>query len=1259
MITVLFALIPTILFILIVLWGFLLGLARGLRKSIILLIQAAVAFIIALIFYLVIVNNPASDQGVVSFVNNFMGQNGLQRTLNVSETNVALTDIITEILLKNINYGEGITLALQENANYLATLVNLIYHLVFFFISLLIYDVLLFIFYLIYVIFYPERRHKKKNESKEVSLDTDKKYKKRSLWGGLVGFLRGLVVGLVTMSFVGATLFMIGGGAGEKQYKTEYNFGDENKNRLYNVYEALGSYGNHGILKVLSLAKDKNEVPYYFFAANIVISGHLTDQDLGINEDINFATEIGQYTRLARDVFDLMMETDSQAVIDLINGQIKADDDRIFAILGNANFQTKFSELIQKFDGGKYFINFALSMLDSVALHLDKMDFANQLDPKTREILLVLLKNDHYSEYVPEDKTKQQNNEKVDTLYLSHFLDKQDVNNLLNVVLKIISLPKNTSEGEKVRLYSDELGPVLKKLSILTDPAKKVSFNKVMERLFVAVDNLYKPAETTQLTVEKLELMAENQVNVDWADELINLFGTLQSAGNLFSNMFTNFSELSGNNNASNIVSALFKIFHGENSTQTIALYDDIEAKLKASKIVDKVLSISFINQQVLKAFTAIYPDIYIPENIVFSDNGETPGELSLFLSSFRLILENANNEALINKLITEVSQLSNKERLITVEALLENLALKNSSNKSVIDNLSSSKVMQVLASSLIFANKDLGSLGSIYLPDSVFVTVDGQKKELIKMEELGDLFNLLPKTLDLVVDYIDVPQNEMDIDKMMTEIRATGNELLDNVIIEGTISDIIRRNLSNNEYIKIPTYLSTTEAWLSTDTEKGELDKIIDAKNVSGLIINDLINNGTTSAISTIIKSLNEKITVDGQETTKIEKMCESGLIYATLSNLLDMALTDELVDPNAKAYSKTSYKGDFVYSMDEIKALIDVIGILDLDISNINLTTLMNNIKDLNNIPDGKDESKLSTLYKSTLATSMLYIKLNDVISSSELLVDSNDAKDYINGNIRIYTENEISSIVSFFAGLGDDVNINSINLDSFVLNDSTIENICDSMIITASISKALIDKDVLKIPKSSYDYNYRHLVPNELESFLKSICNGLGITDVSAFDASSIKMPQSDKIDTLLNSDIMRATISSMIKSDGNDIYVATTDAILDQTFDANDYVLVSKDELVRFINGFKLLSNSDDYNVTINTDKLKALSDDDLNTVLSSSILHVIISNFVVGIDPLMTVEQVAVYDINTTNNIKISVATKEAITAYVAALRLIP
>ena len=74
--------VPSILFALFVLVGFLRGLRRGFRKSLILLIQAIAAFVICLGVYLLLINNDTVDGLLLTGINSILGSpSGLQDAL--------------------------------------------------------------------------------------------------------------------------------------------------------------------------------------------------------------------------------------------------------------------------------------------------------------------------------------------------------------------------------------------------------------------------------------------------------------------------------------------------------------------------------------------------------------------------------------------------------------------------------------------------------------------------------------------------------------------------------------------------------------------------------------------------------------------------------------------------------------------------------------------------------------------------------------------------------------------------------------------------------------------------------------------------------------------------------------------------------------------------------------------------------------------------------------------------------------------------
>ena len=1253
MFKLLLTLIPTVWFILIILWGFLIGLKRGFRKSTILLIHAVVAFAIALTFYLIMVNLDAADEMIVNVTNNFMGEGGLQRTLEVGTDNHTLSDILTEYIIKHVNYGEGMTLALEENAHYLSTLVSFAYHVVFFFVALLLYDILLFIFFIVYLIFYSESKHKAKLEMKEREEGSTIMYKKRHLLGSLVGTARAFVKAIFVMSFLGATLFLIGGGLGNYEYKKEYEFNDPNRKRIYDVYEALGSYGNTGIFKILNVIKDENEVPYYYFIANTVLSGKYVNPDLNQNRNVYFVRELGEYTRFIRETFDLLMKYDEDTMIKVINGEIEPNDDKVFAILGKEEFQKEFTGLIDKVESGTYVLDFSLSMVDSIAAHFDKTDMSKNMDEKTNELIKVMLVSDYYSPYVPDDANKKASGKKVETLKVSNLLERNDVKLLAASLLSILAQPKEMSTNDRIFSYNKYLVPALRQLSILNDPERKREVNGALERIFVAIENMYdrsdRPGDDELLTVEHIELLADGE-DIDWAGEIGNLLDSLHSLGNL--------AETSHDPNDGNILNAIFKVFDkdGANYSANMTEYDNLTLSLEKSKILDKILNIDPIYDGMMSGLTSLYSEIYVPENISFANDGDSYGEIHWFLKGLKSVMTSGNNAKLIASLMNK-EQSESVDMMSLIKEFCTNIAAEGMGEGSIIDNACSSKIMQMLLSSVIFANQDISSDFSIYIPLSALTYVGGEFKNLIIKEELKEALFVIPSFMDEMIKFTDSSDTEhyKNYNYIVETISRPDSLIFESDIIEATLSSVLIDQFRGSDIVVIPSTLSTPEEWLASNDGVGELRTIVEAIKAIGVDVNNL----TSDSFANKIAVLNEQ--ASGRTETKLEMLCNSQILHATFSSTLDKYVTDSgdnpMVDSNSKSVSKDS---SGYYKKEELSALVDVINELNLDVKNMSLNNVTDTITSLNGTSSvDSSKSKLDVLYSSNLVQSMLYIRLNNIISSNSMLVDHPNAKEKANGNYDIYKKTEVKELITFISGIGA-TKLDNIDMDSITLSDNAIDSVALSEILKASISKELIDKDALVILDSDYDDTNDYIVGTALKELLLSVKNGLNITSIGTdFDTDSIKLPSADKVDDLLESSIMQSTISAKISAGSDDAYVARSAASIVKDFKNNNTILVSKTELTNFIEGIGTLSKDNSYEVEINNENLKALSTDDINKALSSSILHNIISSYMIdklGMLILPTdIETIDVYNINTLAETNNDIVKKEKINELILLL----
>ena len=92
-----------------------------------------------------------------------------------------------------------------------------------------------------------------------------------------------MVAGLVCVSLIGGVLSVVTGGYGEG--KTEdYAFGEPNIDQAYTVYRSLDEYGTKGIIKILNTVRDSEDVPFYLYITDLIFSGRLVDENLGIDK---------------------------------------------------------------------------------------------------------------------------------------------------------------------------------------------------------------------------------------------------------------------------------------------------------------------------------------------------------------------------------------------------------------------------------------------------------------------------------------------------------------------------------------------------------------------------------------------------------------------------------------------------------------------------------------------------------------------------------------------------------------------------------------------------------------------------------------------------------------------------------------------------------------------------------------------------------------------------------------------------------------
>lgn len=1177
--------VPSLLFIFIIATAIIWGMIRGFRKSLILAIQAAIIFIACIIIYITVVNIEQLDSKMYNNINhvlNSMGVNDLPTILNIDANCNGLKDVIAQLIIKNVDYGTGFELVVKENGAYLATIVNIVYHILFAFLIYYLYLFLIFVMYIIYIIFYPERRYKRKRTNKYQKGLIDKPYSRHFLLGGVVGAIRGGVYGLIVMSFIGSLFFIIGGGVGERKYQDyeDVDFKDQNSlninnlNLYYEIYKNINSYGSNGIFKVLNLVKDKNDVPYYLYAADLVLQGGLSDEELGIEDNIYLRQEIGAYTEFASNTFNLLMKYGSSQIVDYINKQSDKASiyDVIIEIMKDDNFQTEFEALINDFDAQTYFINFGLSLLNSLVYHINDINVFSNIDPVVKDIITILFTSD-------------------DGFKIYNLLNKNDVTNLVSTVLNLISLDVKIDPNKdqtqtmvsKVVAYGDAVVEQICNLSVLNDQNKAQSFNRVLENLYNYFANTI-TLQTQPQTISTLALKATNlnSSQINWIEELKSLLNVGLSSFKLADRVFS--------------LGSIFTLFKDSNPNLQAdeVLYDEVLNGLGDSKLLAVVLSLSKVKTLLYDMVYDILPNATIPSNIeyanVYDDEGNlvSYGEIYNLFSVIKTILKTDGGENLFKGLANLNEDTIKEVSLLLNEKVDDNL---------VIDELLKSKILRYSLSSLMLDTTLSNNLVlTIYVPAKSTYLGDDDVI-LIKDDDLKKFVTSLPSFID-IIKKDNTSVNSIVYDDQLLSIMA------DSCIIEGTISKLVLDTIKEQDAIDMPKSLLDVENWLSNDNNNSEIIKMILGIRASNVDV-DSLNIAS--------------ITLNNEA---VETMLNSSVLYFTISKQIINTLNEADMPLDAFDEQLESIEEKKIVSKSEILNLFNALegiyekpqGIMIEDIQFDNLVI---------------NQAKLNLIYNSYIA----YKKVTDALENA---LDNDIPKAAYNDMENKYyiLENEINILLNI-AGNGDDIVIggdNATDLSITTIYKSQFSNLANSYIIRYKISKKLIENENVAIPSiikvNSNDEVFNSLTDEdvfiektEFLNFLNAFSAAYGDADgnIELTNAISVTMPDQQAFNEIVKSVILRATITKNIKFeyDGvqRDIYIEDQDLDLLYT----DMAVISEAELYRTLISISILNPTNEFVFTLDLMQLATtMTKYNIYEITKSNIIRLAMNDLILDI-----------------------------------------
>ncbi|MCR5350766.1 MAG: hypothetical protein K6E20_07240, partial [Acholeplasmatales bacterium] len=547
------------------------------------------------------------------------------------------------------------------------------------------------------------------------------------------------------------------------------------------------------------------------------------------------------------------------------------------------------------FDSKVYFNNLILSTIESVANNIDNLKFTEDLSAKNVELLKIILKKDYLSDYIPEEKeAKAQGKTAADiggvaTLDITNLLTREDTASLAVALLSIIGATTEDTKYAKVSRICDNLVPAITDLSILSSDRRKEEVNPFFARLYTAINNIYLNDEEessvsplkSELRLNDVTKLSSKYSDLDWQVELQSLLTTADDLVTIFDNIYV---DDGGKIDASMFVGTIFDVFDTSHAkyAENIELYNEVEESIENSKLLGMVLDSSFVCEKISKQVTKVYSDAYAYDSINYIESETEHGEFYQFLNTIEAIAgDKTNKDILLDLIDNSVDTSSTSAVLDLIDNIAKMLNTKNSDNVKAIDYALNSKIVQSYLSAYILANRDLGD-ATLYIPSESYELIDGTTVNMISNEELLDLFDYIPLFIDMVDPYFDeTSENYENVDYLLDSLSKDEYiVILDNKIIEGTISSVAKSKLAESENVKMPLSYSNIEEWLSTDTKEGEIKALVKTVNKGNISISTVMNETDTNELLKVIKALPEDA---------IEECIKSNILVYTISDYVE----------------------------------------------------------------------------------------------------------------------------------------------------------------------------------------------------------------------------------------------------------------------------------------------------------------------------------------------------------------------------------
>ena len=1191
---------PSLIFVSIVFTRTVRGVKRGYRKSMILFIQSIILFAIFLGLYLLICETTFGDELLLSIVNIFFGgAGGLQRYLGVSEDIVLLREVLILGLPEQLNLVDNLayylSIAVDGSGAYLELLVNYIYHLLFATVFFILYIFFDFILYLLYAIFYNNRKAKRRHNRKFENGNEFNSFTKNRLGGGLVGFTRGVLRGVIAISFIGAFFFILSGDDGSGTLKN-VNLGNVEANQVYEMYQMVDGYGSKGVIKVLNNFKDEEDGPIYLIFADTINSGKIqkANPETGEIEEykLNLRQGVSSYTSLAKELVNILSVHAEEAVRDYFNGDI--DQNELLGIaqdllLSDPDFQLDILELFDKLPTNTYTINFALSLVDNAAKSIDQIEL--DLPEEVREPLYIAFVEGYYSDYIPEEKALKEAGCEEELPYISilSLINRDDIRTIAELALAYMNMSVNFEDFGS----DDDMIPFIKtavqyieELSLFTT-SRKEEINAVLGRLYKYAENKYLSDEelfavSNRENNDVLMMLSNTSYQKDYEDYLNSIKSDVNWIGEVEKLLDASIGVVKLIKNSAKLheetqIAAFLGLFSKENPDydENMKTIDSLLSLIYDSDILGSVLSSKSFYGAIRNGLSEILPVYEYPEDVVYTnkydENGNrvSTGELYYFLKAARLIITDMPKD-----LIDGLSGKNDLEMGEYLTLFADALRVTDQENNfSISDYIVESRILETFISAYVIdlSNEDDSM---IYITkQSLEIDEDGNYTMVIKKDMLKELLDLIPELIDgndenSVWSIIEPLTQEEDLDnkdilKIVDKVLNSPiiNQLLNNKILQGILGRVLSTVLSENDFISLPKDLKDPENWVATDTKESEIILLLNAIRTLNIDFSTIMNDEESSVIDNVFNSL-----VETYKNGTLKTILDSDILYYTLSNTLSsytFSSSFKIIIPYAARNMLEDDSLDYVIKREELVNLFScIMDLLGLG-NGGSIDKLSDSFSDFNGILDNVISTKDKQLSCLTISASLAYT-INKAISDNEVgsfsITVPRDLKEDGTEEALVYYTNKngwYNELGALFDALNEifhgsinledgDVGSNIINLfaEGGYLEPSTtnsektlIDLMYDSRIISSTLTGAIdtyLTESIIDPQVKERAKNNNIYDKDELVSILELLTeyNILSLSSAHEFDTSTFK-PIPDFDNPARNFYLVRGLLSKAVE------------------------------------------------------------------------------------------------------------------------------